>query len=218
LKLFIPIKKNSQRVVAKNFRKVNGIPLYKYVLYKLKDFEVYVDTDSEEIIHESSYDKGLSHVVAYKREDGLVGDNVSVCELIFSFINRFSIRDDELICQIHVTSPFIRPETLRLAAEKIKLNYDSVVSCNVLQTRLWRSEEYGYCPINHNPLVLEQTQDLPKFFEENSLFYIFQAFLIKNNKIRIGKQPFFYETHHPENIDIDTEDDWSFFMSLIDNR
>ena len=47
MKIFIPIKEISQRVPKKNFRLFDGAPLYKHTLYKLKDFEVYVDTDSE---------------------------------------------------------------------------------------------------------------------------------------------------------------------------
>jgi N-acylneuraminate cytidylyltransferase len=49
VKVFIPIKENSQRVPRKNFRLLNGIPLYKNILSKLKDFQVFVDTDSNEI-------------------------------------------------------------------------------------------------------------------------------------------------------------------------
>ena len=52
MKIFIPIKQKSQRVPNKNFRLVNNIPLYKRTLYKLKDFEVYVDTDSDIVLKE----------------------------------------------------------------------------------------------------------------------------------------------------------------------
>ena len=48
----IPIKKNSKRVKGKNFKKINGRPLYSYLLNKLKKCEfdeIFVDTDSIEI-------------------------------------------------------------------------------------------------------------------------------------------------------------------------
>ena len=48
--IYIPIKQNSQRVPQKNFREFNGKPLWEHTIDKLKDFEVVVDTDSEEII------------------------------------------------------------------------------------------------------------------------------------------------------------------------
>ena len=48
----IPIKKNSKRVPGKNFRKIKGKPLFRYLLDKLNNCnfdEVYVDSDSQEI-------------------------------------------------------------------------------------------------------------------------------------------------------------------------
>ena len=50
--VIFPIKSQSKRVKNKNFKKVNGKPLYKYLLDKLKftNFnEIYVDSDSLEI-------------------------------------------------------------------------------------------------------------------------------------------------------------------------
>ena len=202
----------------KNFRKVNDLPLYKHVLYKLSKFDVYVDTDSNEVINASNHDPLLSHVTAYHRTESLKGNEVSVIKLINDFIDRFSIQDDEIICQVHVTSPFINPETLSAAYNKLQSGYDSIVSCNVLQTRLWRKESYGVCPINHNPMKLEQTQDLPLYFEENSLFYMFQAGLVKSLGNRVGHNPMFYETNYPENFDIDTEEDWAIFIDMVKNN
>ena len=72
MKIFIPIKENSQRVPGKNFRPINGVPLYKHALYKLSDFEVYIDTDSREILDEVIADPRLQNVTAYKRKKSLV--------------------------------------------------------------------------------------------------------------------------------------------------
>ena len=179
------------------------MPLYQYVINKFKDHQVFIDTDSDEILE--FYD-GRIDVVAFKRESNLIGNEVSVCDLIKSFINRFNIKDN--ICQLHVTSPLLEVDTIK-KAEKYLNEYDSVVSCNKIQSRFWRKENYGYTPINHNPLKLEQTQDLPIYYEENSAFYMFNSekFLLSNS--RIGNNPYFYTIQFPENVDIDTEDDWN---------
>ena len=50
MKIFIPIKHNSQRVHRKNFRKFGKERLFKHTLLKYADQEDYVDTDSQEII------------------------------------------------------------------------------------------------------------------------------------------------------------------------
>jgi len=50
--VIIPIKKKSQRVPGKNFKKIRGKALYEYTLEKVKKCnfdEIYVDTDSKEI-------------------------------------------------------------------------------------------------------------------------------------------------------------------------
>ena len=207
MKIFIPIKHNSQRVPRKNFRELNGVPLYKHTLYKLKDYSVYVDTDSDEIMDGINSDSELKNVNCYRRRENLIGDEVSVCDLISNFIDRYIFKDAH-VCQIHVTSPFLTLLTLEAAYDRIKEGYDSVASCNEIHTRFWRKEEYGYSPINHNPMKLEQTQDLPTYYEENSNFYIFSSENFKKTKTRIGFNPYFYTTEFPENMDIDTEDDW----------
>ncbi len=213
MKIFIPIKENSQRVPNKNFRDFGGLPLYKHTLKKLKNFDVYVDTDSKKLLKQIEGDQELQHVTVFLRKDDLCGDEVSVCDLIKNFIEESGLKN-ETICQLHVTSPFLQTDTLESALKKIGIN-DAVVSCNRIQTRFWRREKYGMCPVNHNPLVLQQTQDLDVFYEENSLFYIFNSddFLKLGN--RVGKNPYFFETSFPENIDIDWETDWELANCIL---
>jgi len=59
---------------------------------------------------------------------------------------------------------------------------------------------------------------LPKYYEENSAFYIFKPNIIKSYGNRIGKNPFFYEINEPYNIDIDTEEDWTRALREIKNE
>lgn len=205
--IFIPIKHNSQRVHRKNFRLFGKEPLYKHTLLKYTNCLVYVDTDSQEVKESIKNDKRLKHVKVFDRLEELKGDKVSVCDLIKSFIIRFKI--EQPICQIHVTSPFLKQETLFNAHDYLQ-EHDSVVSCNVHNSRFWRRESYGFCPVNHNPAKMEQTQDLPSFYEENSAFYIFKPEVILAQNSRIGQQPYFYPIDKQESIDIDTEDDWIF--------
>jgi len=209
--VFIPIKHNSQRVPRKNFRLFNGVPLYKHTLLKYSNEKVFVDTDSDEIFDGIKSDIRLSNVEVYRRDQSLIGDTVSVCDLIKNFILKYDIKQP--IAQIHVTSPFLLASTVKSCYNIIN-EYDSVASCNVLQVRLWRKEEYGFCPVNHNPAKLEQTQDLPEYYEENSAFYIFKPEVLIRTGNRIGQNPFFYELKDPENLDIDTEEDWAKIIRI----
>jgi CMP-N-acetylneuraminic acid synthetase len=209
--VFIPIKHNSQRVHRKNFRRFGKEPLFKHTLLKYSNHQVYVDTDSQEIIDLISSDKRLSHVNVFNRRESLRGDTVSVCDLIRDFVTRFKI--NEPVTQVHVTSPFLKEETISTASKHMN-NCDSVVSCNAHNSRFWRKENYGYCPINHNPVKMEQTQDLPTLYEENSAFYIFKPEVILDLNSRIGRQPHFYPIDKIQSIDIDTESDWEFALNM----
>jgi len=213
--IFIPIKHNSQRVHRKNFRRFGKEPLFKHTLLKLKNHQVYVDTDSQDIIDLISSDKRLNHVTTYHRKENLRGDKVSVCHLIRNFIEEYNI--EQPIVQLHVTSPFLTIKMLEDAYKKIS-SHDSVVSCTVHNSRFWRKENYGMCPLNHNPVKLEQTQDLPSLYEENSCFYIFNPCVIINLGSRIGSNPYFYEMAYPHNIDIDNEEDWDNAVNVFNSN
>jgi CMP-N-acetylneuraminic acid synthetase len=182
-----------------------------HTLNKLRDFDVHVDSDSEDVIRACG---DLDHVTAYKRSNSLIGDDVSVCDLIDRFIS-INQTDDDHICQLHVTSPFLDVDILKNAMSLVNRGYDSVVSCNEVQTRFWRKEQYGYCPVNHNPTRLEETQDLPTYYEENSGFYIINVDLFRKTKMRVGMNPYFYPLTFPINLDIDTEDDWNLVEKVI---
>jgi CMP-N-acetylneuraminic acid synthetase len=68
MKLFLFVKEKSERLKNKNFLLLGGIELYKHTLLKLKDFDVYLDTDSKRIYNECKQDKNLSHVTCYMRK------------------------------------------------------------------------------------------------------------------------------------------------------
>lgn len=201
--VYIPIKKNSQRVPRKNFRDFKGKALWENTIDKLKDFNVFVDTDSDSIF-KTCEDK--EWVTCFYRRRHLLGDKVSVVDLLKNFVDQFLI--NEPICQIHVTSPFLNTDHIKFALDKINNEgHDSVFSADVVRSRFWRKESYGYCPINHNPMKLEQTQDLPIYYMENSYLYAFLPKVLEYNN-RIGYNPYIMEIGFPYNLDIDTEEDW----------
>jgi CMP-N-acetylneuraminic acid synthetase len=120
---------------------------------------------------------------------------------------------DKIICQTHVTSPFLSVESIDEAILYMA-EYSSVCSATKIQSRFWRMESYGCCPVNHNPLVLEKTQDLPILYEENSAFYMFKVDSFIENNNRISNNHFFYAIDFPQNVDIDEEVDWNLAVAV----
>ena len=209
--IYIPIKENSQRVPRKNFREFQGKPLWEHTIDKLKDFQVVVDTDSQEIIDAC---ESKDWVTTHLRPENLRGDKVSVVDLITNYFKDFP--SDWWILQLHVTSPFLQVEMIKELQDKVtKEKIDSAFSVDVIQNRFWRDEKYGLVPINHNPMKLEQTQDLPPYYMENSCFYLFKRSVLDYGT-RIGKKPKTIKVEFPYNLDIDTEKDWEL-VKLLEN-
>lgn len=205
--IFIPIKHQSERVPNKNFRTLNGLPIWEHCIKKLQKYKVFIDTDSNKIIQES---KKYNYVTCYKRSDSLLGHHISVVNIIKNFISKFNIKNP--ICQVHVTSPFLDTKHIDNSFDVLKnTNKDSVFSVTKIQKRFWYKDNN---PINHNPKVLLPTQQLEPWFEENSYLYTFWPDVIKNNNNRISQKPHMMEIEYPYNLDIDTEDDWKLIKSI----
>ena len=64
-------------------------------------------------------------------------------------------------------------------------------------------------------MKLEQTQDLPPYYMENSYFYFFTTKVLELGN-RIGKNPIAVPISFPHNLDIDTEQDWKI-VNVINN-
>lgn len=215
MKIYIPIKQHSQRVPNKNFRLFSGEPLWVRTIQKFKGLcDIFIDTDSDEIIKQSE----LFGINAYMRPIHLRGDDVPVNSLIQNFVDSYCSDDLEVLAQIHVTTPFLTPATLMNACTKIKDYYDSAVACDIVKKRLWRPEDRNkkthFIPVNHNPLYLEQTQDLTPLYMENSAFYIFTSNSFRKTNNRIGHNPLFVPVGTKESMDIDTEEDWEECLKI----
>ena len=205
--IFIPIKHNSERVPFKNFRKFKGKPLWRYCVERLnKDFTVWIDTDSPNILE---YTNQISNVNIYQRPPHLVGNDISVVELIHNFITINAITKP--LCQVHVTSPFLQIDHIKHSFDLINKGFDSVFGVTKTQKRFWSEEGL---PLNHDPKNLIPTQNLKVWYEENSYLYTFKPEVIDECGNRIGGHYYMMEVGFPYNLDVDTEDDWNLVNKI----
>ena len=214
IKLFVIIKETSERVSNKNFKVLGDKPLWKHLLYELFPYDVFVDTDSAEVLEQCSIDTNLSHVTAYPRKQEHIdmenNSNLSpVLHLIDNFLETYT-EDDDIIVTTHVTSPFLTTRTIIDAIKKLDEGYDSVLSVTKSSDHSWVQEENNYKPLNFNPKVVEKTQSLNQIVMMNGAFFIFTKKMFNTlNKSRLGKTPYYYELPSPEHIEIDTYDDFN---------
>lgn len=212
----LPMKAHSSRVPGKNFRDLNGKPLFKWMLDTLLTVDeidaVVINTDAKEILSE----KGLvlsDRVELRERKAELCGDEVSMNSILEDDVAAVTA---DIYLMTHTTNPLLSVETIKSALAKFIKHYnagenDSLFTVNKIQTRFYREDG---SPVNHDPDNLLPTQDLEPWYEENSNLYIFtrDSFLATN--ARIGKMPLMHEMPKIESVDIDEPDDWDMADAL----
>jgi len=164
--------------------------------------DVFVDTDSDEI--EAAVRATYPGVHVYRRPAFLGSGDTPMTDVISNFLANFSF---DRVLQVHSTSPFLTSSSLNSAYQALRSDpkSDSVFSVSLLQARLWTEH---LTPINHDPAILERTQDLAPILLENSGFYLFNSDVIQATRNRIGNSPKAFCIDALEALDIDTEDDF----------
>lgn len=203
----VPMRHHSQRVPGKNYRDLDGKPLYQYIIETLlavpEITQVLVDTDSTPII--DGLAKNFPQVKVVIRPEHLRADTIPMNEIL---TYDTSLVESDYFLQTHSTNPLLTTKTLSDGIKQF-LNsypaYDSMFSVTRLQTRLWDSLTRA---INHNPAILLQTQDLPPVYEENSCFYMFTRAKLIERRNRLGDRPLMIEIPRLEAVDIDEETDF----------
>jgi len=205
----VPIKQHSSRVPNKNFKLINGKPLYYYIIISLTKSKyikkIIINTDSD--IIKSKAPKLSKKIIIYNRPKSICGDLVSMNRIIKYDVTH---TDDQYYLQTHTTNPLLTTKTINQAIEIFFKNIpkkDSLFSVTRIQTRLYDDSNK---PINHDPKKLIPTQNLPPVWEENSNLYIFtkKSFLKNNN--RIGNKPHLFPMNEIEAIDIDNPENFLF--------
>ncbi len=214
---FVPMRHNSQRVPGKNYRPLAGKPLYQHILETLLNVPeidiLMVDTDSAPIIEGLRRD--FPQVKIVERPEHLRAATIPMNEILAHDTAQV---EADFYLQTHSTNPLLKAETLSRAIQDFLRQYpafDSMFSVTRMQTRLWDSLTR---PINHNPAILLQTQDLPPVFEENSCFYLFTRQNLLARRNRLGERPLMYEIPRLEAVDIDEESDFEIADLLMRRR
>jgi CMP-N-acetylneuraminic acid synthetase len=213
----VPMRHHSQRVPGKNFRPLDGRPLYEHILGTLLSVpeidRILVDTDSPEIT--AGVQKKFPSVQCVLRPENLRADNVPMNEVL---LYDTSLVESDLYLQTHSTNPLLQASSISKAIQKLDElfpAYDSLFSVTRLQTRIWDSLGRA---VNHNPNILLQTQDLPPMFLENSCMYLFTRETLLRKRNRLGDRPYLFEIDADEAWDIDEEFDFKIVELLIQAR
>jgi len=217
LTALVPMRHHSQRVPGKNYRILAGKPLFHHILDTLSGIpeidRIVVDTDSPDIA--AGIRTTYPNVVLLERPEHLRADTIPMNEILMYDMSQVP---SDFYLQTHSTNPLLRAETISAAIQKLLLLYpafDTMFSVTRIQSRLW--DELTR-PINHNPAILLQTQDLPPVYNENSCFYMFKQETMKAKRNRMGDRPLMFEVDRSEAWDIDEEVDFLMADLLMRHR
>ncbi len=215
----VPMRHMSQRVPGKNYRLLGGRPLYRHVVDALLESgrvdHVAIDTDSPVIREDVERIYG-DRVKIIARPVQLVAPTVPMNQILMHDITQTG---GDLFLQTHSTNPLLKAATIARAVDRFREllrsgRHDSLFSVTRRHVRIWNDKGR---PLNHDPQVLLQTQDLPPFFEENSCLYLFTAEGLVCHANRIGASPEMFEMDPLEAIDIDEEADFLLAESLYES-
>jgi len=213
----VPMRHHSQRVPGKNYRNLAGKPLFHHIIETLNQVPlisgIVVDTDSPVIIDQ--LEKTFSKVQVINRPQKLRADTIPMNEILMYDTGQVPA---DLYLQTHSTNPLITAESINNALKLMIAKYpayDSLFSVTRIQARLWDSLSR---PINHNPSILLQTQNLPPVYEENSCFYLFTRQTLEIRRTRIGERPYLFEISKSESWDIDEEEDFAIAEMIMKYR
>ena len=208
---FVPIRLNSQRVSGKNLRLLGGEPLMCHILRTLTRVEgideVYVFCSDERIVE--LLPEGVRFL---KRSDELDRDTTLGREIYDAFTARV---EADLYVLAHATSPFIRPETIAGALDKVRSGeYDSAFSAEKIQTFAW----YEGRPLNYALDNIPRTQTIEPVYIETSAFFIFPRELWCTHHRRIGDRPYMAVVERVEGLDIDYPEDFAMAEIIAASR
>lgn len=217
LAALVPMRHHSERVPEKNFRPLAGRPLYSYILETLQNVDAFgavvVDTDS--LVIKAGLAEAFPDVIVIDRPEALRAPEIPMNDVILWDMQQVPA---EHYLQTHSTNPLLAADTI---ARGLDLYFDSLdahdslFSVTRLQKRLWTAQAE---PLNHDPSMLLQTQDLPPVFEENSCLYVFSRQGMLDRRNRIGASPLLFEIGADEAWDIDEPIDFQVAESLIRAR
>ena len=220
MKIFTIIKENSKRVPDKNFRVLNGYPLWWHLLSELDGLDVTVNTDSQKFINQLNNSEFKSIKIIKRAQKHIDWENDEkidsspVEDMLFDFCK--TINKSDIVVLTHITSPFLKKQTMFKAINMLKNdpNLKSIHSVSKVQDFVWIKKDNKQVPVNFYTDRVQRTQDLPPILVSKGAFFIARASDILQQRKRLPEPLAFFPLNQTEAIEIDNFEDLEFAKSL----
>ena len=208
LTFVIATRKGSKRIKNKNIRKFGKSNLLEIKLKQIRRID-----KKAKIFLSSNCLKSLNIGKKYgvqidKRHNKYATDHVPMRDVYKYLAKKVSTK---FVCYLHVTSPFLKDNTLKKAIKFFskKKNYDSVATVTEVKEYLW----YKNKAINYNPKNHPKSQSLPEYLALNFAVNIISTKIMRKEGRIVGHNFIPVLLHFPESLDID--DQWQFNIGEI---
>ena len=208
---FVPARKGSERVIDKNVRPFAG---FQHGLIELKLNQLSRVADFEEIVVSSNDPQILDYaerfsqerdrrVKALQRPEEYGISSTSMAKFISEYVSQ--LFEDGHLFWTHVTHPLFSAshyqEILNKYRSVVKAGFDSLLTVTRHQKFFWRDgRPFSYEAL---PERWPRSQDLPVVHEINHAVYAIPFEIMRGVGDRVGVNPFFFETHEVDSMDID---------------
>ena len=220
MKIFTIIKERSNRIPDKNFADINGSPLWSHLLSELEGLDITVNTDSEKFIHQL-LSSNLKSIEVIRRLDKHIDwendekiDSSPVEDMLFDYCKK--VDSSEIVVLTHVTSPFLKKQTILDAVDVLQSNKKakSIHSVQQVQDFVWLKKGNEAIPINFCTDRVQRTQDLSPMLISKGAFFIARAKDILGQRSRLPEPVLFFPLDHLQALEIDNFGDLEFARIL----
>jgi CMP-N,N'-diacetyllegionaminic acid synthase len=219
----IPARSGSKGLIAKNIKKLCGLPLLAYSIqaaYESGLFEeIMVSTDSQQYA-EIAKQYGAS--VPFLRSEEQSGDNAGSWDVVKEVLNRYFEEGIcfETVCLLQPTSPLRKADDIingyRLFQDK---SADAVTAvCEMDHSPLWSMvlpEDLSLVEYREKHTNTCVRQKLDKYYRINGALYIRKIVYNKSSIDILDKNEYAYIMGRNRSVDIDVEEDFQLAEYLI---
>jgi pseudaminic acid cytidylyltransferase len=220
--VIIPARGGSKRILNKNKKIFNGVPIIARVIKNLeaipKISRIIVSTDENEI---ATIAKNVGGEVPFIRPDNISYDHTDTISVVKHAIELLRIKENEIIGCVYPTSVFLNQNLVKLTIDSVKSNPD-VFSFFAKEfrhpiQRAFRLDQDNRVKFGQIEVNNLQTQDYETFYHDAGQIYGAYSStwqkenqIIKNDSIAIIDSNFV-------SVDIDSVEDWKLAELLYNS-
>ena len=219
INIVIPVKKTSERVKNKNFRKFyNNKSLFHLLISKLRKSQlvknIFISSNKTSIEKEVN-SMGCKFIY---RKDKYCNNIIPWSDMIYHTVKSLPIDSNDDLAWCHTTTPLFDnyDNAFKTYFKKIKSKNDGLVIVSTLNEFVVNEKKK---PVNYSWGPWHQySQNLEKLYTITGTMFASKKINFLNNRYVISKNPHFYQISRYESLDIDDNYDFELAKLLIKNK